>query len=654
MLYYNPDAVTKISKVSSPTDQGLVIVDANGDLVDAGVLMSDVATLTAGKLDPNVLPDLAISNATVVADEPAMLALTAEVGDLAIRSDTSETYVLAGADPTVLANWIKLLFPADVLSVNGETGVVTINADNLPVALTPTAYTAATPDVEAHLTGIDTELLNLDARLDVVEPNVKIIITSALDLYLDGDNGDDINDGSSLASAFATCERLHAELTKYSIQGGTLSIYIAPNTLSRYSGLDINDGILAGHGGALKLNSTTGSVEDIIFEDSVDRLLNISKLQGVDIYIDNLNFKRDLQYANETCFNLNEANHFFGNNVGFDGTVVLGNTLRLFCKGVTVGSNATEARLLAINCGYEFGGKIEDISLDNGAYINFNNVYKTRVGGTTTILSPSIAARTDRRIYVFTNCNKTDIKGTLNFGAETSYGLARITNSSNINIDQAYLADAATASTFGGGDPFLIEGCQFITISPNSVNNKLTITNKLRLLDNVSVITDDETFANLPFDGAVLKGSNVIVNNIDGTEVAVAATPANYTAATPDVEAHLVGIDTALSQFSANSETALTTATEETANFTAVVDNLHPVDCSAGVITVTPPATPADGQKFALVDSRASSATNNITVDFATAGQNLYGSLDTFVFNEDGSYVEFKYINSVIGWIAQK
>lgn len=42
---------------------------------------------TNGKLDVNILPALALTNTNVVASETAMLALTAEIGDLAVRTD---------------------------------------------------------------------------------------------------------------------------------------------------------------------------------------------------------------------------------------------------------------------------------------------------------------------------------------------------------------------------------------------------------------------------------------------------------------------------------------------------------------------------------------------------------------------------------------
>jgi hypothetical protein len=51
---------------------------------------------------------------------------------VAVRSDLNKTFILAGSDPTILGNWQELLTPTDsVLSVNGQTGAVTLTAGNV-------------------------------------------------------------------------------------------------------------------------------------------------------------------------------------------------------------------------------------------------------------------------------------------------------------------------------------------------------------------------------------------------------------------------------------------------------------------------------------------------------------------------------------------
>lgn len=69
-----------------------------------------VATLgTDAKIPAGQLPALAVNEVFTVATQAAMLALTAQRGDMAIRTDQSnQAYVLAADAPTVLANWIAI------------------------------------------------------------------------------------------------------------------------------------------------------------------------------------------------------------------------------------------------------------------------------------------------------------------------------------------------------------------------------------------------------------------------------------------------------------------------------------------------------------------------------------------------------------------
>jgi hypothetical protein len=83
----------------------------------------------AGKVPSSQLPALAISDTHVVGSQAAMLALTAQPGDVAVRTDLNRSFILRGADPGTLGDWQELLAPTDaVLSVNGETGAVTLSA----------------------------------------------------------------------------------------------------------------------------------------------------------------------------------------------------------------------------------------------------------------------------------------------------------------------------------------------------------------------------------------------------------------------------------------------------------------------------------------------------------------------------------------------
>jgi hypothetical protein len=92
-----------------------------------------LATLGAdGKLPEAQLPALAITDAFAVASEAAMLALTAQRGDVAIRSDLNRTFVLQAGPASVLSNWLELRTPTDaVLSVAGRTGAVALTTGDI-------------------------------------------------------------------------------------------------------------------------------------------------------------------------------------------------------------------------------------------------------------------------------------------------------------------------------------------------------------------------------------------------------------------------------------------------------------------------------------------------------------------------------------------
>ena len=87
-----------------------------------------VATLDSSGLVPsNQLPAIAITNTFVVASQAAMLALTAQTGDVAIRTDLSQSFILTADPASTLANWQQLLSPPDaVTSVDGRVGAVTL------------------------------------------------------------------------------------------------------------------------------------------------------------------------------------------------------------------------------------------------------------------------------------------------------------------------------------------------------------------------------------------------------------------------------------------------------------------------------------------------------------------------------------------------
>lgn len=100
---------------------------------NTGISPDNVPILDSnGKLAESVIPAVAITDTYIVATKEAMLALSAQKGDIAIRSDLNKSFVLQATPASTPANWIELLTPTDaVLSVNGKKGAVTLNLDDI-------------------------------------------------------------------------------------------------------------------------------------------------------------------------------------------------------------------------------------------------------------------------------------------------------------------------------------------------------------------------------------------------------------------------------------------------------------------------------------------------------------------------------------------
>ena len=96
--------------------------DANSVTVNG----QEVVVLDAeGKLDPTTFPSISLIEVTTVTSEAAQLALTAEAGDVAVRTDIEVAYMHNGGDAGDLTDWTRISF-APVASVAGKVGEVTL------------------------------------------------------------------------------------------------------------------------------------------------------------------------------------------------------------------------------------------------------------------------------------------------------------------------------------------------------------------------------------------------------------------------------------------------------------------------------------------------------------------------------------------------
>lgn len=111
------------------------VVDSLGSAAskDVGTAAGNVPVLDSnGKLVESIIPAVAITETYVVDSQSAMLALSAQVGDVAIRTDVSKSFILQSLPATTDANWKELLTPdCKVISVNGKQGAVVLTGDNI-------------------------------------------------------------------------------------------------------------------------------------------------------------------------------------------------------------------------------------------------------------------------------------------------------------------------------------------------------------------------------------------------------------------------------------------------------------------------------------------------------------------------------------------
>lgn len=145
------DVITKVFFDEGVTDKlgavnGIATLDANGKLASAQV------------------PSIAITDVFVVADITARDALTGvEEGDVAKVTDAGaglpKTYIYDGS------SWIEIESGSDVDTVNGQTGTVVLESDDINL---PSAVRGAT-EVQAALVQLDTDLGTAESAITALE-----------------------------------------------------------------------------------------------------------------------------------------------------------------------------------------------------------------------------------------------------------------------------------------------------------------------------------------------------------------------------------------------------------------------------------------------------------------------------------------------------
>lgn len=152
----------------------------------------------AGKIPATQLPASAITDTFVVATQAAMLALTVEKGDVAIRTDVNKSFILQKEPANVLANWQELRTPTDVVqSVAGRQGAITLTSADLTDATVAGRALLTSADSAAQRAAL--VLGNVNNTSDAAKP-ISTATQTALNLKSDTGHKHAIADITGLQS----------------------------------------------------------------------------------------------------------------------------------------------------------------------------------------------------------------------------------------------------------------------------------------------------------------------------------------------------------------------------------------------------------------------------------------------------------------------
>jgi hypothetical protein len=179
----NVDNTSDVNKPISNGTQNALNLKLDTNLI--GVPNGTASLNAIGKIPTDQIPAISFSSVKVLSNQADMLALnTAVVGSVVIRTDVNKNYVLAQANPSVLANWIELLTPAPpVQSVNGYSGNISLSKSDFDLSNVNNTSDANKPisgpmqlalDLKANSSNLATvattgnygDLLNLPSTVD--------------------------------------------------------------------------------------------------------------------------------------------------------------------------------------------------------------------------------------------------------------------------------------------------------------------------------------------------------------------------------------------------------------------------------------------------------------------------------------------------------
>jgi len=214
--------------------------------VPTSALGVTVATLVNGLIPSDQIPALAINDVFPVDSEAEMLALIADVGDVAIRSDTSQSFILSSLPASTLGNWTELfLGGGSVTSVNGLSGVVNLSASNVGAV---DLNAVGAPNGVASLDGAgdvpDGQIPNNIARLSQVPALDIPVLTTVASATLTNEVVVGLTPGGELGGTWAspTVDSVHSGSSHAGIQAAAEATAAAALNLHLTDATDAHDG----------------------------------------------------------------------------------------------------------------------------------------------------------------------------------------------------------------------------------------------------------------------------------------------------------------------------------------------------------------------------------------------------------------------------
>lgn len=199
---------------------------------DTGTSAGNIPVLgTDGKLDSNILPAIALVDVYTVDSETAMLALDAQQGDVAIRTDENKTYILSKEPASTLANWIELLFPVSVVSVNGKTGIVILTGDDINVDVGTSAEDPQVVTLNEALKSILSTINKLSSTVQAYQHTLNISSNNSYEIDLSSL----INVGEQIKiaafSATNSADGKHVEVD-WEFNNNKITVYVGNTTIT--------------------------------------------------------------------------------------------------------------------------------------------------------------------------------------------------------------------------------------------------------------------------------------------------------------------------------------------------------------------------------------------------------------------------------------